>query len=117
MLAAVDASWHAFIKISKFLRANHIVAPDIYHQDAENGFLLLEDFGDELLLKVLTNACNKHAVLEKYYIKAIDSLILMQKISLLAKQVITSNFDADYLADRLNVLFKDWYLNKYLQLT
>jgi N-acetylmuramate 1-kinase len=116
MVAAADASLRAFINISKFLVANNITAPKVYHLDIENGFLLLQDFGDDLLLKTLNNSANKHLALQKYYTQAIDSLILMQRMSPKAGEVIVSNFDEHYLLDRLNVLFKDWYLSKYLQI-
>ena len=115
MLARADASLQAFIKISQFFVANNITAPKIYHIDLDNGFLLLQDFGDALLLKVLQNADNRNSALHEYYTQAIDSLILMQQLSNKANKLISGNFTKHYLLDSLEI-FKIWYLNKYLQI-
>ena len=43
----------AFVRIAKHLRANGLNAPEIYAEDTEYGFLLLEDLGDDLFARVL----------------------------------------------------------------
>ncbi|MDX2483473.1 MAG: phosphotransferase [Pseudodonghicola sp.] len=42
-----------FVAIARFLRAEGLSAPEIYAEDAETGFLLLEDLGDALFARVL----------------------------------------------------------------
>src|SRR5689334_3473500 len=42
-----------FIKIAKALRAMGLTTPEIFKQDEKNGFLLITDFGDQLLLNYL----------------------------------------------------------------
>ena len=42
-----------FVTIDRFLRDQGLSAPEIYAEDAETGFLLLEDLGDALFAKVL----------------------------------------------------------------
>ena len=44
-----------FLKICKILRNAGLNAPQIYSQDIEKGFLLLEDFGDDLFSRFLIN--------------------------------------------------------------
>ncbi len=43
----------AFVRIAQYLRSVGLNAPEIYAEDTEFGFLLLEDFGDNLFARVL----------------------------------------------------------------
>lgn len=43
-----------FVKIAKYLRSQGLSAPEILAEDAENGFLLIEDLGDELFARLIT---------------------------------------------------------------
>lgn len=42
-----------FVRMSKYLRSIGLSAPEIYAEDCEYGFLLLEDLGDDLFARVL----------------------------------------------------------------
>ncbi len=42
-----------FVRMAKYLRSIGLSAPDIYAEDSEYGFLLLEDLGDALFARVL----------------------------------------------------------------
>ena len=42
-----------FVRVAKYLRSIGLNAPDIYAEDSEFGFLLLEDLGDDLFARVL----------------------------------------------------------------
>lgn len=44
---------HAFVRVAEYLRSIGLSAPEIYAEDAEFGFLLLEDLGDDLFSRVL----------------------------------------------------------------
>lgn len=46
-------STRPFVKITEFLRGAGLSAPHIYAQDASDGFLLLEDLGDDLFARIL----------------------------------------------------------------
>ncbi|MES0825512.1 aminoglycoside phosphotransferase family protein [Ruegeria sp. SCP11] len=43
----------AFVRMAKYLRKIGLSAPEIYAEDTEYGFLLLEDLGDDLFARVL----------------------------------------------------------------
>ncbi len=43
-----------FVRIANHLRAVGLSAPEIYAEDNQNGFLVLEDLGDDLFSRVLT---------------------------------------------------------------
>ncbi len=44
---------HAFVRVAEYLRSIGLSAPEIFAKDAEFGFLLLEDLGDDLFARVL----------------------------------------------------------------
>ncbi len=64
-----------FIAIGDYLNGVGLCAPKIYERDEQNGYLLLEDFGDELVL----NLVNKPKEAEKWYEKAIDVQLHLSK--------------------------------------
>lgn len=60
-----------FAALTELLRGWGFSAPQIFAADAENGFLLLEDLGDDLYARVLDTAPSQEMDL---YLRAIDSL-------------------------------------------
>lgn len=64
-----------FEKVSEWLLAQNFSAPQIFHKDTENGFLLLEDFGDTTLQLILKSNP------KKYYMCTMDLLIALHKIT------------------------------------
>lgn len=67
-------SLNAFITIDHYLRAQHLSAPEIIESDPENGFLLLEDFGDATFTKVLQNSPAREAEIYKCAVKVLVHL-------------------------------------------
>ncbi len=70
----------SYLKVANFLTSNNFSAPLVYEQDTENGFLLLEDFGDNLYTKILSQPQKSTELEEQMYEKAIDVLIELHKI-------------------------------------
>jgi hypothetical protein len=70
-LAGADCG--RFIAAARFLRARGLAAPEIYADDAREGFVLLEDFGDDLYADVLENGGEEEAL----YAAAIDAIALL----------------------------------------
>jgi aminoglycoside/choline kinase family phosphotransferase len=52
MDADLSANLKPFIQLSHYLNDQKVRAPKVIEQDLENGFLLLEDFGDNTLTKI-----------------------------------------------------------------
>ncbi|MHA6264259.1 aminoglycoside phosphotransferase family protein [Arenibacterium sp. CAU 1754] len=48
-----DEDVRPFVRIARHLRAQGLSAPEIYAEDTENGFLLLEDLGDDLFKRAI----------------------------------------------------------------
>lgn len=99
----------AFVMIDNFLLDNHIPVPQIYQQDIEQGFLLLDDFGDTLLLQALnpTNA-------DDLYHKTIDILCQIQNTEWQGK-IELPPFDAAFMRQEMMML-KDWFIGSLLEL-
>jgi len=93
-----------FIDIARRLRAANLHAPEIFHADKENGYLLLEDLGDDLYKGLL----NRNTV-GTYFNELFGVLKNM------ALEINTSGL-RDYSAGMLQAemnLFPDWYLGSH----
>jgi aminoglycoside/choline kinase family phosphotransferase len=93
-----------FIEIGNFLYNNNFSAPEIIAQDTDNGFLLLEDFGDELYTKVLSENEKDE---EYFYRIAINALIQLQNTEI--KDNFLPKYDDETLINEA-LLFTQWYL-------
>lgn len=98
-----------FIRIAELLRGLGLTTPIIEAMDLKNGFLLLEDFGDRLLLAEL----NEDTV-DKLYPLAIDKLLLLQRCPE-SKMHQLPHFDRNFILTELH-LFQEWFLCHYLKL-
>ncbi|NBV06516.1 MAG: aminoglycoside phosphotransferase [Proteobacteria bacterium] len=95
-----------FIKIDEFLIAHDFSAPKIFASDENFGFILLEDFGDDVYTKVLKKFEPDNQELElELYQRACDCLIGLHKI-----KPANLPFYNNALLYREVMLFIDWYL-------
>ncbi|MBD1390631.1 phosphotransferase [Neiella sp. HB171785] len=98
-----------FLRVADSFRQQQIRVPAVIAADAQQGFMCLEDFGDQLLLATLDEN-NK----TQWYQRALEPLLHVAKV-----QQTTSGplppFDAAHIA-RENALFTDWLLGTHLQL-
>ncbi|MBT8153620.1 phosphotransferase [Epibacterium ulvae] len=69
-----------FIRIGEHLRTQGFSAPEILARDVENGFLLLEDLGDDRFKEVLEDAPHRE---KELYRDATDALIALHQCPLL----------------------------------
>lgn len=92
----------AFIDIAKYLIAGGIHAPKIIQSNLKQGFLLLEDFGNQTFLNTQKNAFDI-----KYFKNAIDILIKIQKLN--NPSIKLPNYTQDLLTAEMQLLI-DWYL-------
>ena len=102
----------AFINIDNLLISISLNAPKIYSIDKENGFLLLEDLGDNLFSKVL-NANNE----ESLYKKAVDILVHLhdRNINQFSKNILVENYSDEKLISEIE-LFIEWYIKSHLSI-
>ncbi len=92
-----------FIAIDEFLVSHDFSAPKIFARDEKEGFLLLEDLGDETYGKALLLDVSKEFTL---YEKACDVLLELHKLAT-PKNIPNYNHS---LLFREVMLFVDWYL-------
>lgn len=94
---------HPFVLVTDLLRGVGVNAPDIIAIDIEQGFLLLDDLGDDPYLKHLDDS-----TADGLYIDAIDALVKMQNIDGLLPA-----YERQMLNDEMG-LFETWYVNRHL---
>jgi aminoglycoside/choline kinase family phosphotransferase len=114
-IIAVDAppdreNVQGFLTLAVQLRAQGLMVPDLFAQDPAQGFWLLEDFGDTLLLSVLNDK-----TVHRYYTAAIDELIRFQRIDVIRDYVLP-HYDRDRFTIEVN-LMPTWLLSSHLQYT
>lgn len=99
-----------FVKVTQLMKTSGINVPTIHHQNIDQGFLVLEDFGPVCYLDKL----NQQSA-DNLYQKAMHTLLLLQK-----NTDIQSCFLPEYNYDLLNTeleLFRNWFVQKLLGTT
>ncbi|MFY7697774.1 MAG: aminoglycoside phosphotransferase family protein [Legionella sp.] len=98
-----------FIDINDLFTKNLIHVPHIYAINHSEGFMLLEDFGDQLLLNIIgdDNA-------DQLYKAAIKSLHSIQRCS--TPNSLLKVFDHRFMLAELS-LFYDWFVKDYLNIS
>ena len=92
-----------FIKISKWLKSNHLSSPEIYIKDEKLGLLTIEDFGNNKY----SILCKKEKKKKKfYYRKAINLLIFLSEKK---KPSFIKDYDHNILKSELD-LYINWEL-------
>lgn len=113
-LIAMDAppereNMPAFLKVANLLNHAEVKVPQIFHYDLEQGFMLLEDFGNECYLDKLN-----HEDPEYWYNQAFSSLLTLHS-SDLASDTSLPAYDEALLTRELGI-FYEWFLERWLNL-
>jgi len=103
-------STESFVRNAALLRSAGIRVPEIFAQNAELGFLLLEDFGTRLYADGLNEASA-----DALYLQAMDSLFRLQREVDIAASPLPA-YDEALLARELSI-FRDWFLQEKLALS
>lgn len=96
-----------FVQIDQWLDEHGVRVPHIVAKDLEQGFILLEDFGDVLLSTVL----NEQTV-DQYYAQAIKQLIGLQQLP--TDSEVIPAYSHEKLVSEM-ALFHEWFL-KFLNI-
>lgn len=70
-------SYDAFIQQSKDLNSIHFPIPQLFAQEDSRHWAIIEDFGDELLFKVLSAASRDFSLADQYYKEAMDHALVL----------------------------------------
>ncbi|MGO2133937.1 aminoglycoside phosphotransferase family protein [Marinobacter sp.] len=98
-----------FVTIGRHWHQAGITVPQIFEADPIRGFLLLEDFGDQLMLGQLSSS-----TANALYQNALDELVLIQQLPAQPDHPLPAYDTA--LLNREMALFRDWLLEGYLGL-
>ena len=100
-----------FSALSELLNSYGYSAPRILGKDVENGFLLLDDFGDSTYTKALASGENEQAL----YALALDLLVDLRHRLVDGVPDSVPAYDDDKLLAEA-ALFIDWYLVRGIEL-
>ncbi|NVJ90971.1 MAG: phosphotransferase [Methylocystaceae bacterium] len=98
-----------FVKIAEFLLQYGFSAPQILAQDTDNGFLLLEDLGDDTYTRLLQNGADERAL----YKLATDVLVELHKDVTKHLPDNLSDYDEEMLTKEC-LLLPDWWMKAAL---
>lgn len=97
-----------FVRIARLFRKAGVLTPRVLEVDYERGFMLLQDFGDDLYLPALQEGVN----VDEMYRAAMTSLVQLQAQGDTAG---LPSYDRALLRKELN-LFNDWFCERFLEL-
>lgn len=100
---------HPFVALASHWHQHGIAVPALLAQDLEQGFLLLEDFGDRLMLGRLNGV-----TADDLYDEAMAELVRIQQVPSGGDHLLPSYDEA--LLDREMNLFPDWLLEGLLDI-
>jgi len=98
-----------FHNIQKILAAYNLSVPKIYSLDRSKGFMVLEDFGNDLYAKILNKSNENY-----YYKKTLDLLIELRKRSIKdpEKLLTLDKYSFDKLNEEAKIFF-EWYIEQF----
>lgn len=104
-----------FIHVDSLFLGAGVRVPKVFARDLDQGFMLLEDFGDETYLPALLKARSSEdsASYDRLYKEAIDALVLLQKG---ADKERLDPYNREELRREMN-LFPEWMCEKFLGIT
>lgn len=102
-----DDGTSTFVQLAEILVGNGFSAPKIFAKDVAQGFLLIEDLGDDLFAKLAASEAEIESTL---YRNAIDTLIELQRCEF----DWSPGYDASTYRRELS-LVTDWYLKELTQ--
>ena len=104
----------AFCHVARLLRQHGIHAPQVYAVDFEQGFLLIEDLGEQMYWPLLQQAqqANHPVAFPLLYQEASHCLLLLHRIP--AAEAGLGAYDAAKLRDEM-ALFPEWFVSRLLQ--
>lgn len=96
----------AFVRIAQLMAAAGVRAPSVLAHDEANGFLLLDDLGQQTLLQALPLP---EAQLQQHFMDALDCLVAWQQSS---QPGTLPCYDHTVLMREM-ALFQDWYVARH----
>ena len=105
-----------FAAVARYLHRAGLIAPEVLAVDLAQGFMLLSDLGDSILLPILLDAQQKKSAdANLRYQQALDVLLKMQLVDIaLIENWSLPLYNAQRLRDEM-ALFPEWFVTQLLQ--
>ncbi len=100
---------HSYLAVDKIFNAQGLHVPEIFQADCDNGFLLLEDLGDLVYVKVLSQ---QNA--DELYRRALEKLVIIQRCQGNSDWRFPEFNEKVLWGELLN--FEQWFLGKHLNI-
>jgi hypothetical protein len=100
-----------FVRIARHWHQHDIAVPEVIAHNFDQGFMLLQDFGDDMLWPALHQQGSSTEHIQQLYRQAIDQLITIQQLP----TTDLPSYDGALL-DQEMALFSDWLCVKELKL-
>ena len=97
-----------FLAVRDWLSSAEVRVPDLIAKNREQGFLLLQDFGDLTWASQLTSASKSDAILDNLFADALNQLGILQRST---PPIRLPDFDVARMQRECD-LYLDWYLPK-----
>ena len=98
-----------YVTVARILRAHGFNAPEIYAENRENGFLLIEDFGDDTYTKLLAKGADE----SELYTLAVDTLVALHRVVEAERLPELPPYDEERLLTEASLLV-EWYMPSVL---
>jgi N-acetylmuramate 1-kinase len=95
---------HPYVAVAALLRDLGFSAPEVFAADRDQGFLLLEDFGDDTYTRLLARGADEPSL----YTLAIDTLVALQRAAAPCAASELPPYDTERLLGEAGLLV-DWY--------
>lgn len=101
-----------FVQVQRIFNSLSVPVPEVYHYDAEQGFMLLQDFGDQLFAQAVTDV--SESTVDAHYQQALRCLVRWQTHSDCANlSSVLPIYNNERLTQEMQLL-PDWFLREHL---
>ena len=104
----------SFVSIARSWRAQGVRTPAVHSVDVGRGYMLLEDFGDQLLYSSLDQYRVEENHVDELYVSAMESLLALQNTQVPDDYPLPA-YGGERLQTEMN-LFPEWCLKELLQM-
>src|SRR5439155_6202749 len=98
-----------YVAVAEILRTHGFSAPEIYAEDRGQGFLLIEDFGDDTYTKLLAKGADE----SELYTLAVDTLVALHRVVEAERLPELPPYDEERLLTEASLLV-EWYMPSVL---
>ena len=113
MVSPTSENNEAFLYVGAKLTESGLRAPRVWAENIAEGWFLLEDFGDQLLLPLLSASASASASASELYDLALDALVRLTTIPCDGADI--PHYDAERLRSEL-AIFPEWFLSGLLDI-